>query len=129
MRFLTQATLDAYVDKYANKQLILRMTEKAIKSRPWLPSEQEWQRFWRSYEYREGPCASGGGGRGDEDGIGGAGGALKIPGPPPPPAELPIRVGQALTQAVAAPVVNILYLRTKSSRVSHLARALCQHLR
>jgi hypothetical protein len=42
VRFLSQATLDAYVDKYANTQLLRRMSAKAIRRRPWFCSEQEW---------------------------------------------------------------------------------------
>lgn len=81
VRFLTQAKLDAYVDKYANKQLILRMTDKAIKSRPWLPSEQEWQTdFGEAMNIERDRALAEAAGRGDEDGIGGAGGALKLPG-------------------------------------------------
>ena len=43
VRFLNQALLDAYVDKYASKQLIRKITANSIKRRPWFCSEEQWQ--------------------------------------------------------------------------------------
>ena len=42
MRFVSQAALDAYVDTFASKQLIKRLTEKVMKRRPWFCAEEAW---------------------------------------------------------------------------------------
>lgn len=82
VRFLTQATLDAYVDKYARKQLHRNITANTIKHRPWLPSEREWQAdFGESVNSARDQVLAEAAGRGDEGGIGsGSGGALKPAG-------------------------------------------------
>ena len=43
VRFVSQAALDAYVDTYASKKLMQRLTSKVIKRRPWFCSEEAWQ--------------------------------------------------------------------------------------
>lgn len=43
VRFVSQAALNAYVDTYASKQLMQRLTASIIKRRPWFCTEEAWQ--------------------------------------------------------------------------------------